>query len=645
MTRHLALGNGSLLVNVDKWLQVRDLYWPHVGQENHLLGNACRLGVFVDGRVSWVNTEGWQRSLGYVRDALVSDTSAKSDELQCEARINDCVHFERDVFVRKVTIKNTSGRKRLFTLFCHHDFRMYGEGVGDTAGYDPTNNAVFHYKRKRYVYLAASRTGKKSELFEYSITADGGSFEDAEDGRLAKGPIGQGSVDSNVSVQVEVGPGKTATVYYWLCVGHDFGAVFSLHEWVLKKSPAKVVEETARHWKKWLKPVKLQGLDKRAEECFRRSLLIIRTQVDKYGAIVAANDSDNLEFNRDTYSYMWPRDGAIVAIALQRAGYASLVRPFYDFCRDALSRAGCLLHKYNPDVSLGSSWHPYVGEKGEPQLPVQEDSTALVLGALWDFYEQTKDRKFIQGLYKKMVKPMAEFLAAYRYRQLGLPRESYDLWEERHGIFTFTCNTVCFGLSAAAKLARLVRDKDAKKYERVGKEVHDAVLKHLYDEERGQFLRGVSYEGKEMVKDPTIESSLYSTFAFCGLPAGDGRVVRTMEKVRNELSLRTPVGGVARYRGDYYHFSGDGFVPGNPWFVCTAWVGRWIVAKAKSRKELEEARGFIDWMIDHSLETGVMPEQLHPATGEPLSVSPLTWSHAEFVLLCLEYNEKYWQLK
>jgi GH15 family glucan-1,4-alpha-glucosidase len=35
-----------------------------------------------------------------------------------------------------------------------------------------------------------------------------------------------------------------------------------------------------------------------------------------------------------------------------------------------------------------------------------------------------------------------------------------------------------------------------------------------------------------------------------------------------------------------------------------------------------------------------MPEQVHPETGEPLSVAPLTWSHAEFVATVLNYLEK-----
>jgi len=37
------------------------------------------------------------------------------------------------------------------------------------------------------------------------------------------------------------------------------------------------------------------------------------------------------------------------------------------------------------------------------------------------------------------------------------------------------------------------------------------------------------------------------------------------------------------------------------------------------------------WVSDHALPSGVLAEQINPLTGEALSVSPLTWSHATFV--------------
>jgi len=36
----------------------------------------------------------------------------------------------------------------------------------------------------------------------------------------------------------------------------------------------------------------------------------------------------------------------------------------------------------------------------------------------------------------------------------------------------------------------------------------------------------------------------------------------------------------------------------------------------------------------------VLAEQLNPLTGEPLSVAPLTWSHATFVETVLDFVEK-----
>ena len=40
-----------------------------------------------------------------------------------------------------------------------------------------------------------------------------------------------------------------------------------------------------------------------------------------------------------------------------------------------------------------------------------------------------------------------------------------------------------------------------------------------------------------------------------------------------------------------------------------------------------------------------MAEQFHPHTGDPISVSPLTWSHATYVIVVLEYLTKLAQLE
>src|SRR5207244_7911697 len=55
-------------------------------------------------------------------------------------------------------------------------------------------------------------------------------------------------------------------------------------------------------------------------------------------------------------------------------------------CSLGLTPAGSVRHKYNPDGTLASSWHGYVRD-GKPVLPIQEDETALIIWALWQYFE------------------------------------------------------------------------------------------------------------------------------------------------------------------------------------------------------------------------------------------------------------------
>lgn len=655
MTRHIALGNGSLLVNIDKWLQVRDFYYPHVGEENHLLGHAHRIGVFADGGISWINEGEWERKIAYKEHTLVSDCSALNENLKIELKINDCVDCYKNIFLKKIVLKNLSNKSREIKIFFHHDFHLYGDGIGDTAGYEPTKNTVFHYKRKRHFLINA--TNAKSDLksgkggiYDYSVgTADMHTINDANDGVLGKNPIAQGQVDSIISVKLDISSNSEECVYYWICCGEDFEEADELNSFITKKTPQNLMQETEMCWLGLANKCKIGFADLEEEviDEFKRSILIIRTQIDNHGAIIAGNDSDNLQSNRDTYSYVWPRDGALIALALQKAGYTELVENFYVFCKNIISGFGCFLHKYNPDGSLGSSWHPWVKD-GKPQLPIQEDETALVIYALWDYYARTKNKEFIKKLYKPLIRKAADFMADYMDKNTNLPKESYDLWEERQGVFTFTCSTVYASLLCASEFAKLFNEsKKAELYKETAEKIKQAMLNYLFDKNAKRFLRMINLAGANSMRDFTLDSSLYAIFEFGVLDANDARVEETMKAVKERLWAKTEIGGLARYENDLYHevLKDTKNVHGNPWFICTAWLGKYYVAKAKTREELKDALEIIKWLMRNSLPTGVMPEQINPYNGEPLSVSPLTWSHSEFVDLVVDYVEKYKKLK
>src|SRR5207247_1287158 len=97
--------------------------------------------------------------------------------------------------------------------------------------------------------------------------------------------------------------------------------------------------------------------------------------------------------------------------------------------------------------------------------------------------------------------------------------------------------------------------------------------------------------------------------------------------------------GIARYENDYYHQQSQDLanVPGNPWFICTLWLAQWAIATARTKADLKPAVALFEWCVHHGLPSGVLAEQVHPYTHAPLSVSPLTWSHATFVMAVQEY--------
>jgi GH15 family glucan-1,4-alpha-glucosidase len=131
------------------------------------------------------------------------------------------------------------------------------------------------------------------------------------------------------------------------------------------------------------------------------------------------------------------------------------------------------------------------------------------------------------------------------------------------------------------------------------------------------------------------------------LATDDPRVISTMQQLERGLSVRTSVGGLARYQRDYYHNAvpPTDDIPGNPWIITTLWLTQWKIARAQTLAELEQARSGLDWALRAASPSGLLPEQLHPITGEHLSVSPLAWSHAAFVDTVLDYIERERALK
>jgi GH15 family glucan-1,4-alpha-glucosidase len=241
----------------------------------------------------------------------------------------------------------------------------------------------------------------------------------------------------------------------------------------------------------------------------------------------------------------------------------------------------------------------------------------------------------------------ARFLSDYIDSRTGLPKPSYDLWEERRGVLAFTVGAVYGGLVAAANLVSAFGEEAAaKRYSAAAATIKAAVEKYLYDEELGRFVRMVRvHDDGTVERDLVIDASMYGLWYFGMFSVDDPRIVRTMDAIKEALWCNTPIGGLARYENDYYQrvYGPEGSPPttGNPWFVCTMWYAQYLISTASNPDELDNVLPLLQWAAERCLPSGVMAEQIDPYTGAPVSVSPLTWSHAAYVSTILEYLDRY----
>ncbi len=632
MDREIILGNKTFFLNIDKHLNIRDLYYPHVGQYNHLSGERNCIGVWVDNTFSWID-ENWDLSFSYKKNSLTALIEAKNSKLGIAFQYEAVVHKYLPLFIAKIKVKNLDEKEKNVKFYFYHDFNLNETPIGNTAFFYPELKGLIHYKDQTYLFLSIEGEGE----FEYTVSKkEESSRIEIEEGKLYRRPIVRGDIDSALGISFSLK--DEHEFFYYILAGHSLDDIETKKQRIDEDKLCHLIEETDIYWNAWIKERKnlCIKIPKDVKDLYDRSLYIIRAHIDKDGAIIASADSSIFHrFNKDHYSYSWPRDAAFITPALDFAGYGDITKKYFEFCARTITKKGYFLQKYLPNGSFGSSWHPWSDLEGNPQLPIQEDETALVVWALYQHYLATKDIEFIDSMYNRLVRPAANFMVSYRDEKTGLPLKSYDLWEERRGILTYTVATVYGGLKSASELALLTGNiEEAKLYSFVADEVKQALVEHLYDKELNRFLRMIDTDKNKLFKDTTVDASLSAVFFMGVLPHNDERVVNTMKAIEDRLTIKDGIGGIARYENDRYHRQVEEYP--NPWVVSTMWLADWYIEQGNLNKALE----FVNWVVKRQSQAGLLAEQFHPYTGKPLSVIPLTWSHAAFCRTVQKLDEK-----
>lgn len=642
MARAMVLSNGNTLVCLDKFGQVADFYFPYAGQENHIgQSQVHKVGVFVDGKMSWLNNGEWKVHTRFERHSMISDTEAQSQSSKISLNFKDVVYNEKNIFLRKIIVTNNSNARRNIKIFFNQQFKIGDTNHADTAYFSSTIESIVHYKGRRVFLVGGVCDNKHFDDFGIGfcgIEGKEGTWKDAEDGELSKNPIEHGIVDSVIGWERNIAGNSSITLYYWIAAGETYNEVCELLSYILQKTPEHLVESTKDFWQAWTGQIQvsLSGLSEKAKDLFYDSFLVMRAHSDNRGGILASADSGNIQYGGDTYAYVWPRDACFSAWSFDLAGFSDIAKKFYSFASDVLTEDGYILHKYQPDRSLGSSWHPWVKD-GKRQLAIQEDETAILLVGLWEHYIRARDLEFIESIYNDFIKKAAVFLIHYKDIHTNLPLPSYDLWEEKYSVSAYTAASVYGALTAAGNFAKMLgKEEDTSLFYTEAESMRKAIMSLLWDESEGYFFNLI---GDNFEKNKSLDASgFYGQFRFGVLSPDDPRMKKAFSVLKPRLSKGISIGGLARYENDNYSKI-EGTATGNPWFVVTLWMAQYKIAAANSISELNEAMRDIEWAARYA-NNSILSEQLNPYTGEAISATPLTWSHSEFVRTVIEYTKK-----
>jgi len=639
MGRPVVLSNGQLFVGLDEYGQVHDFYYPYVGLDNltNARSDPHKIGVWVNGVFSWTSDEGWEISTDFESQALVSRIRMHSKKMAVTLEFSDFIDTTYNAFIRRATVINEADKERDIRLFMHQVFEISRRGRADTALYVPDDNYLLDYKGRCCLLIAGKfkDTGEFDQyaVGSYQVEGKEGTYLDAEDGELSNNAVEHGGVDSVLRFRRSTPAKGSFEIDYWVVAADSQSDAQVAHSYLKHHDLDERQGQVERHWQGWLTPAleRTQHLGQEHKDALLKSLLVIKAHIDARGSILASGDSSIFNYGRDYYCYCWPRDAAYAIWPLIRLGIFDEARQFFEFARDTMHPDGYLMHKYQPDRAIGSTWHPLVHGR-QKELAIQEDETAIVVFMFGEYYRASNDIALLASLYDSFITPAANFMTHFVDKATGLPHASYDLWEEKFLTTTYTACTVVAGLETAARLAEATNHPDdATDWKRAA----ESFRQHLYrlSREGGYFVKGLLHtESYTVGYDTTLDiSSLYGPFMFASLPMEDATMQATFEAVTERLWNTSPIGGVIRYEHDNYFLEKQKY-SGNPWVVCTLWLAQYLFAANRT----EDAKELLQWTLDRRWPSGILAEQYDPEDGMALGVAPLVWSHAELINTLLD---------
>lgn len=601
----LMSGNSRILLTVDERGTWAQLYYPHPGLDQHLL--RARVGLYDEDSTefAWLDEGGEAPiEMAYLEGSNAGRTTLR--RLSLDICLDDMVHPNLDLVIRRITLKNLGPGARRIRVFHYQSLNVAGSLFQGTSYWDEQRKTLNHYKRSYYFQFWGRPDFDHYSCGEHTLKGLQGTYIDAEDGALQGNVISHGAADSVAQWNLSIGPGQELVVHLFVMIERSRSRVNQLHAGIQGRDAALYTAEAidySNHWMAGRKLVGAPNLSARVHDVYDRSVFVMRDCQSTSGAIIASPDPRTLKSGGDNYNYNWWRDGAYIARAMSEVGLHRNAVGFLRFAAKCQEEEGYFLHRHFPDGSVGSTWHP------PPFLQV--DQTASVIDAVLRYYECSGTLDELMPSWD-LVRRAADFLMEFVDEQ-GLPKPSFDLWEERKAVNVYTVAAAIRGLSSAAKIGQAL-GKRVGLWTEAADRMQRAALAAFWNPAKSTFFKSLQ------PADDAIDSAGLLALLAGILPPTDerfGLVVRTVEA---RLWSKAH-GGVARYEGDQYYGKE------NPWIICTLWLAQCHLMLGN----MDRCKELIEWCAARAGSTHLLPEQMDSTTGAATSVIPLVWSHSTLV--------------
>jgi glucoamylase len=373
------------------------------------------------------------------------------------------------------------------------------------------------------------------------------------------------------------------------------------------------------HWLESSSPVKFNGSILHE---YYMSLLLVKDDQNPYTGEFVASPSP-------LYLYSWVRDGSFAAISMESSGHVNTALKYWRW-----------MAKEEGNDSVAGTWSTrfnfWNGDPDANWVNPEYDSVGIFQIGIYNLYKVTKNASIIEPFL-----PTINASLTWEENSIsskGLLPEDYSIWEDVDGYNFWTQAVDAVGMNYTGRMYADLNLSHASINENASK-LDSSIMKYFLQKDNSMFAEYLEpLLGNS--NSPYSPVDIYDSSTILPVTLGLINPNSSMAHkiVGNIVKNLTKEGGVARFYGDTYHYSGfpsDSSGPMPPWIITTMFEAYYDEIVGNNAVALS----LLNWATNHT-QAGLLPEALNPENGTPLpTTSPLTWSSAMFILVALNYNK------